>query len=138
MTKLELREYQWIQRNIKKLRNRLEYIQSLATKNTTQLQRVPIRSLGSTSDIVGNTIAEYAEEITELQQEIMNQLRKACAEENRIERAIQTLPAREMYLIRARYIEMRSWEQIAVDMSYEWAHVHRIHAGALRQLAGKE
>ena len=138
MTKLELREYQWIQRNIKKLRNRLEYIESQATKNTTQLQKVPIRSLGSTSDIVGNTIAEYAEEITELQQEIMNQLRKACAEEKRIERAIQTLPAREMYLIRTRYIEMRSWEQIAVDMSYEWAHVHSIHARALRLLAGKE
>lgn len=31
-----------------------------------------------------------------------------------------------------RYINIKSWEQIAVDMGYSWAQVHRFHRRALR------
>lgn len=30
-----------------------------------------------------------------------------------------------------RYLRMQSWEQIAVDMSYSWRHLHRLHGMAL-------
>lgn len=35
-------------------------------------------------------------------------------------------------LLVKRYIEFKTWEQIAVDLGYTWRHVHRIHAEALK------
>lgn len=32
-----------------------------------------------------------------------------------------------------RYLRMQSWEQIAVDMSYSWRHLHRLHGMALSE-----
>ena len=51
-----------------------------------------------------------------------------------IETLINKLPTREQYLVRARYMEKKTWEQIAVEMCYSWPQVHRIHSNALRIL----
>jgi DNA-directed RNA polymerase specialized sigma subunit len=69
--------------------------------------------------------------------EISDKIQQNYAELRRIELAIQTLPAREMYLIRSRYIDHRSWEQICVDMNYSWRQMHRIHSDALNGLGGE-
>lgn len=131
MTKEELREYYWTQRNIRKLESRLEELETAATRNTTQLRQVAIMAQGGTSDRVGNAVAEMEKVMTELDV----QLTKSYALLREIEKALEKLPARESYLIRARYIEMQTWEQIAVDMGYSWQHIHRIHSDALKMLA---
>lgn len=131
MTKQELREYYWIQRNIEKLEERLEELETKATQTTTQLKQDPIMGHGNVGDKVGNTVAE----IEKVMAEIEVQLSRSYAVLNEIEKAIEKLPAREKYLIRARYIEMHSWEEIAVDMDYSWQHIHRIHSEALKMLA---
>jgi len=130
MTKQELHEYSWIKRNIIKLEQRLDELRAAATRTTTQLKQDPIHSSG-VSDKVGDIVAN----MMSVQDEITQELDRAYGAMLRIERAIQVLPAREMYLIRERYIEMKCWEQICVDMSYCWKQVHRIHAEALQSLA---
>ena len=52
---------------------------------------------------------------------------------NRIEDGIEKLedPLHRV-LMRMRYVEGRSWEFIAVEMSYGWAQVHRLHSIALK------
>lgn len=37
-------------------------------------------------------------------------------------------------LLRSRYIDMKNFEQIAVDMHYSWRGVMKIHANALRAI----
>jgi len=133
ITKQDLQEYYWTKRNVAKLEQRLEELFTMATSITASLKHDAdsIHAQGTTSDKVGNLVAEM--ELTRA--DMGETLEQSYCMLRRIEQAIQALPARETYLIRARYIEHKSWEQIAVDMSYAWAQVHRIHASALNILA---
>lgn len=132
MTKQELKEYYWIRRNIVKSEQRLIELETAATKITAQLKNKhdAIMGRGNTSDKVGNAVADMEEAKEKLSEQIM----ESYAVLAKIEDAIGVLPARECYLIRARYIELLSWEQICVDMNYSWKHIHRIHAEALQLL----
>lgn len=132
MTKQELREYYWIQKNIEKLEYQIEELVAVATKQTNRIKNDADSIHGTGySDRLGDVMAELAD----LREELKKQLQKALALQLGIEQAIKALPEREKYLIRARYVEQKRWEQIAVDMNYKWAQVHRIHAGALKMLA---
>lgn len=133
MTKQELKEYYWIRRNITKSEHRLMELEAAAIKITTQLKKKhdAIVGRGNTSDKVGNAVAD----IEAAREKLAEQILASYAVLAEIEKAIGVLPARECYLIRARYIELLSWEQIAVDMNYSWQWVHKIHSSALEMLA---
>ena len=55
-----------------------------------------------------------------------------------VEEAIADLDSVERQVMRHRYIEGLSWEQVCVAMNYSWKHTHRIHANALDRLAERE
>jgi len=55
-----------------------------------------------------------------------------------IEHAIEKLKPRERLLVRLHYIDGLTWEQVAVEMTYSWSQVHRIHAKALQKLKEEE
>ena len=55
-----------------------------------------------------------------------------------IEEAIASLGSTERLVMRHRYIEGLTWEQVCVAMGYSWMQTHRIHAKALDALAEKE
>jgi len=132
MTKQELKDFYWTQKNIEKLESRIEELYTIATKQTSTLKKDADAIHGTGyQDRTGDIIAE----IVDLRKELETELQEALACQLEIEQAIKTLPEREKYLIRARYIERLSWERIAVDMNYAWAQVHRIHAEALKMLA---
>ncbi|MCO1599766.1 hypothetical protein [Desulfosporosinus nitroreducens] len=133
VTKQELREYYWIRRNITKQEYKLMELGAAATKITTQLKNKhdAIVGKGNTSDKVGDAVAD----IEAARKKLAEQIAESTKVLMKIEEAIKALPARECYLIRTRYIELLSWEQIAVDMNYSWQHIHKIHAEALRLLA---
>ena len=52
--------------------------------------------------------------------------------------SVNGLCEREAYLIRLRYLELKRWEEICVEMNYSWKHIHRIHSDALMLLAKKD
>lgn len=51
-----------------------------------------------------------------------------------IEQAISRLPSREREVLRYKYLDGLTWEQVAEEMSYSWRHVHNIHSIALNLL----
>ena len=55
-----------------------------------------------------------------------------------IEEAIAELDSTERMVMRHRYIEGLTWEQVCVAMDYSWRQTHNIHARALDRLAEKE
>lgn len=55
-----------------------------------------------------------------------------------IETAIEKLEPRERRLVRLHYIDGLTWEQVAVEMTYSWRQVHRIHGEALEKLKEEE
>ena len=65
---------------------------------------------------------EYLSEI-EYKQELCKEIRD-CIEKMEREN--------EKDVLVYRYIELRTWEDIAVRMNYSWQHVHKIHSNALK------
>ncbi len=132
MTKQQLKGFYWSQRNIEKLEARIEELFAVATKQTTRIKNDTdfIHGTGY-SDRLGDVMAEIAD----LREELQRQIQDAYMLQLSIEHAIKDLPEREKFLIRARYIERKSWEKIAVDMNYSWKQTHRIHSDALKLLA---
>jgi RNA polymerase sigma factor (sigma-70 family) len=132
LTKHELKEYYWLKANIRKLEERIEELETLAAKQTTGIKNdADARVSHGSHDRLGDVVAQIADLKSELQEE----LSKAYAAVAKIEKAITELPDREKYLIRARYIELKTWEEIAVEMGYSWRGIHKIHSGALKMLA---
>ena len=132
MTKKQLQEFYWMKRNIQKLEDKLLELETEATRQTTRLSNEPKGSHLSSDKITSIVI-----KIVEVQEEINNKLKQAYALVAKIEVAIAILPEREQYLVRSRYLECKSWEQIAVDMNYSWQWVHKIHSKALKLLDDK-
>lgn len=132
MTKQDLQEYYWVRKNITKLESKLIELNTAATRITSRLKSKhdAIAGQGDTSDKVGNAVAE----MELVRSRLEGQIKISYEILGEIEQAIEDLPAREAYLIRCRYIELLTWEQIAVDMNYSWKQIHRIHSEALRQL----
>lgn len=130
MTKQELQSYYWLRRNIQKLENKLLELETEATRQTTQITQMPKGNRTSTDKLSG-----IVAEIVAVQDKINDKVQRSYRIMVAIEKAIEGLPEREAYLIRARYIDCKSWEQIAVDMNYCWQHVHKIHSKALKLLA---
>ncbi|MEG6521168.1 sigma factor-like helix-turn-helix DNA-binding protein [Desulfotomaculum sp. 1211_IL3151] len=129
MTKQELQEYYWVRRNIQRLKDKLLELETEATKQTTILNHAP-KGGGYNKDKIAGLVAK----IMEVQDEINGQLQGSYALLAKIEKAIRVLPQREGYLIRARYLDLKTWEQIAADMHYSWRWIHRIHSEALKLL----
>lgn len=130
MTKKDLQQLYWIKRNIQQLENKLLELETSATRITTQLTKEP-RSTSSTED----KLAEIVCKIVEVQEQINEELKKSYDYMAKIEKAIEALPPREAHLIRLRYLELKSWESICVEMNYSWRQIHRIHSDALKLLA---
>ncbi len=129
MTKQELQEYYWTRRNIQRLEDRLLELETEATRQTTTLRDDP-RGGGYSKDKLSGIVVA----IVAVQDQINSQLEWSYHILAEIEKAIEVLPEREKYLVTSRYIDGKTWEQIAVDMHYSWPHVHRIHANALKIL----
>lgn len=55
-----------------------------------------------------------------------------------IESAIDVLTPTERMLVRNRYIEGMTWEEVCVAMGYSWTQTHRIHSAALVKLTAAE
>ncbi len=130
MTKQQLQEYKWLQKNIQQLEEKLL---ELETESTRMTQRISHGPMGSQRK---DKMADMVSKIIDVQNCIDQQLVKAYHLMEEIEKSIEILPERERYLIRSRYINGMNWEKICEDMSYSWKQTHRIHSEALKILAG--
>lgn len=129
MTKKELQAYYWTMRNIEQLEQKLAELEAEVTRQTSRITHTP-RGKSNKSMIEALVI-----KIIEVQEEINRQLKRSYELVKKIERAIEPLPPREACLIRARYLDLKTWDQIAADMNYSWRQIHYIHRNALRLLS---
>lgn len=128
MTKDELNEFHWIKRNIDKLEEKLLELEAAATRVTTKLTHEP--KGGS----FGDSLSDIVSSIMATQEEINRNVKRMYDCMRDIENAIAVLTPREAYLMRLRYLDLKTWESICVDMNYSWKHIHRIHSAALKKL----
>lgn len=126
MTKQQLNEYRWIQKNIRALNETLEELRGKAEPQSPTMTDEP-RSTIERFD----KIPELVVLINETEAMLIEKIKEAHVALEVIEETINNLPERERCLMRLRYICCKSWEEICIEMDYARQHVHRIHKKTL-------
>lgn len=123
-----LLEYQAIERRIKRLQSEKQGWLEKATAVSPNLSDMP-KSGGT--DKIQNAVCRIADIEADINREIDRQIDLR----ERIEAAICAIPdGRLRDLMRYRYIDGMTWEQIAVTMRLDYRWVLRLHGRALSEL----
>lgn len=130
MTKADLYHARDRLREVTQLRERLDTMEGgIYSPKGQQLSRTPRGGGG------GRTMEDIVAAHGKLQERYYRQLRELLQLQLEIEQACIPLPPMERMVIRARYVEGKSWDVVAKDIGYEAAQTHRFHSNALRLLA---
>lgn len=121
-----LERYKNIDRQIQAKCDEKSVWMSRATKITPTLSDMP---KGSEQE---NKIETAVEKIMLIESEINAEIDELLIVKTEVKAAIQTVPS-EKYreLLERRYIRGQKWEQVAVEMNYDYSWVLRMHGKAL-------
>jgi len=131
MEKQTLKQYRSILREIAQLEEEkhrtLERLQGAAAGT----HRVHA-GLCTAPDRIGTMLArcEHYQRVIDARLDALIDLREE------IEQAIADLPSAERQLLRLRYIEGKTWEQVADALNYDLRWVTRLHCRTLQKIAG--
>lgn len=134
MTKEELRSYRALTKERKQLETLLEEIES--PLYSAKVQRLTGMPSASGSGESGSAQERLADRTMELRAEYAENIAELAERQLAIEQAIDALPSTMRQLLRARYIEGLTWEEVCVCIGYGWRQTHRIHAEALQRMKG--
>lgn len=113
----------------KDIREEIAYWESKAQKVTSSWSAVPSGGKGSDKVQMG------AIKIAELRESLIDKINQLVAVRIEIERAIGTVQDdTQRRLLRRKYINGLTLEQIAVEMHYSYVHTCRIHGYALSNI----
>ena len=87
---------------------------------------------------VGDPVAAVVAQREALEAKYWEQVNSLYAAQAYVEALIESLEPTERQLLRCRYIEGKTWEEVCVAVGYSWRQAHNIHAQALDKLAEME
>lgn len=134
MTKKRLQQYQAIKRELKQIQEKIEEVEAIIYAAPASKLSAEPRGGGGISDPTGNG-ATKLHELRDLYKAIQAEL---TAEQLAIEKAIDSLDYTERTLLRYKYIDGHTWEEVCLLINYSWRQTHRLHAKALEQLRSQE
>ncbi len=124
-----LLEYRRLEQNIERDMEELQRLESRAEKITSMVSDMP---KGSQQ---GDSLQRSVEKICELKVSLNQRIDAAVEKRKEIETVIETLEDKTLQLLlRYRYIDGMTWEQITVKMRYDYRWVLRLHGRALERL----
>lgn len=129
MTKDELRRYGAIRKELDDLHERLQ--------NLERSKGCHGMSYGDMPHTRGEPIAEaerYVEQKDALERMYKRKTAELYDEQLRIESAIDALPPDLRRLMRLRYIDCKSCEEVCAEMHIAWRTFHRWHGNALEEV----
>lgn len=111
MTKKELSQLYWLNREIEEQQRRLEELECLATTCTSHVTGMP------KSPVITEKLSKYVAEIIDLKGLIDLNIKKCFYELNRLSRYIDSVQDGQTRMILSlRYINCLSWRQIAFSI----------------------
>lgn len=117
-----------LEREVTQLREMKRRAYELATSSTAKPSQAPTHGDGARD--VFAAYAQYNAMLEERTAELLDVQRETL-------QTIERVPdSRYRQLLRARYLENKTWEEIAVQTSYSWRQVLRLHGEALRAVSG--
>ena len=128
ITKEELKEHYRLVCEIHDLQEEIKELQSLQKT----IGAVKFGGAGGTGS--GDTIGGKLAKLNDLMEYYVMKIEERIVQQEKIEKAIETLPVTERLLMRYRYIDGLDWVNVAANMNYSWKQTHRIHSRALNRL----
>ena len=137
MTKQELKHklhsYRDLLAEYNQIKDELAKVEAfMEAPRTSNLDGMP-RSPGGGDPILG-VVSHHIE----LQERYKAQLHRLAAAQQEIENLIEALEPGERRLMRCRYIDGMTWEEVCVAIGYSWRQTHNIHSRILEKLADEE
>lgn len=130
--KKQLHSYRDLQAEAGQISKALERVEAvMAAPRSPNMDGMP--RAGGPGDPVLGIVTQHLT----LLERYRDQLDKLAAAQTAIEDLIESLDHLERRLMRHRYIEGLSWEEVCIAIGYSWRHTHNIHARALDQLLEK-
>lgn len=130
MTKEQLRDFRALSLEAKQIRCQLREMEArMYSIGGQQFSSTP-RSGSGHARTMDDLVAAHVR-LQKIYQQKLVEVEKAQAE---IEAALVVLTPKERLVIRSRYFEGRSWEEVCRVVSYELAQTHRLHGSALLKL----
>ena len=126
MTKQNLQRYREIMLEAEQLQEQMKRLESTIIFPSQKLKDLPPSSFDN------DKMAKIVEKLLALQDLYAKKLSDSCVAQLEVESYISSLPEREQRLMRYRYIEGLTWEQVADKMHYSLRRVRQIHDQALR------
>lgn len=135
MTKERLRSYRQLRMEIEQLRRQLDEIEaSLYSPEASHITGMP-RGGQKYSERIDRLITQHSE----LSERYRAKIAQQVTEMLEIEKSVEALEVPAMrLLLRYRYLEGLSWNEVCEKMGYSWRQTHRIHGRALETLKQKE
>lgn len=135
MTKERLRRYQAIKRESDQIKDKIAEVEAaLYAPKIPKMSGMP----ATPSSRQGSALEALAIHHIELQGLYRTRLAELATEQLEIEKAIESLEPTERSLMRFRYIDGLTWEEVCVRINYGWVQTHRIHGRALAKLRSPE
>ncbi len=108
----------------------LEEIRALSTSITTLKTETKVKT-STISDITSNVVAK----IVDYEREINKEIDKFIDIKKELRQIISIVEKpNERLLLRLRYLEFLTWEQVAEKMSYSLKQIYRIHIKAIESV----
>lgn len=127
--KKALLKYQLTVREAGRLEEEIQRWRSRAEKTTAVMKLVPAGS------DAGRSLETAVEQINELAEQLGKRRQEAVQLRQMVEAAIDGVEDERLRdLLRMRYIDDDTWEQIAVKMDYSFRQVTRMHGCALEKI----
>lgn len=134
ITKNELLDYKYLKDEIENIKNRIDELYSNITSiQSPIISDMPVNHNNCDFDKIGKAICK----LDELREMYSDKLCKLIDYQTFIESEIDKLPINFRNIIRYRYIDCMSWDQICAKMTCSWKTVHRYHGKALKLLEDK-
>ena len=130
MTKDDLKEYTSIKKELKQIQFKLKELE----ERKTSIKSMIISDMNVQTSHNNNSIEDLLIKIEECIEEYNKKEIKLYNKQLEIENCINSLEPTERIIARSRYIEGKTFEQIAVDLNYSWRHTIRIHGKILQKL----
>lgn len=130
MTKEDLKEYT----NIKKELTQIQFKLKELEERKSSIKSMIISDINVQTSHNNNSIENLLIKIEECIEEYNKKEIELYNKQLEIENCINSLDATERIIARSRYIEGKTFEQIAVDLNYSWRHTVRIHGKILQKI----
>jgi hypothetical protein len=133
MDKQTLRQYRYLVKEIEQIEEEKSHLAD------GLIGAVNISDMPHAQSKIHDPMAEVACKMADLSRRMAKKLNEVIALRTEIEQSIDGLEdARDRVLMRSRYIDCKKWEQIAVDMVYDYHYVLELHGEILNKMSQSE